>query len=115
MAASTSVDTHSMIPIFVAFLLVFASSLYPVLSVPAAESDSGNRQLANQTFRPGKEILRLKRVNAFLNKINKSAVKTIQVLLCFDFSFFFSNPPPSEFAWFCVISFLSDLVPRFVV
>ncbi|KAJ6888767.1 hypothetical protein NC652_029764 [Populus alba x Populus x berolinensis] len=78
MAASTSVDTHSMIPIFVAFLLVFASSLYPVLSVPAAESDSGNRLLANQTFRPGKEILRLKRVNAFLNKINKPAVKTIQ-------------------------------------
>ncbi|KAI5569316.1 hypothetical protein POPTR_012G088300v4 [Populus trichocarpa] len=78
MAASTSVDTHSMIPIFVAFLLVFASSIYPVLSVPAAESDSGNRLLANQTFRPGKEILRLKRVNAFLNKINKSAVKTIQ-------------------------------------
>lgn len=78
MAASTSVDTHSMIPIFVAFLLVLASSLYPVLSVPAAQSDSGNRLLANQTFRPGKEILRLKRVNAFLNKINKSAVKTIQ-------------------------------------
>jgi hypothetical protein len=36
MAASTSVDTHSMIPIFVAFLLVFASSIYPVLSVPAS-------------------------------------------------------------------------------
>ncbi|KAB5532062.1 hypothetical protein DKX38_018732 [Salix brachista] len=78
MAASTSLDTHSVKPLFVAFLLVFASSIYPVLSAPAAESDSGSRLLANQTFRPSKEILRLKRVNAYLKKINKSAVKTIQ-------------------------------------
>ncbi|KAJ6760759.1 PROTEIN putative (DUF239)-RELATED-RELATED [Salix purpurea] len=51
MAASTSLKTHSMIPFFVAFLLVFA---------------------------PSKEVLRLKRANAYLKRINKPAVKTIQ-------------------------------------
>ncbi|KAJ6410244.1 hypothetical protein OIU84_007066 [Salix udensis] len=78
MAASTSLKTHSMIPFFVAFLLVFASSVSPVLSLPAPVSDSGNRLLTNQTFRPSKEVLRLKRANAYLKKINKPAVKTIQ-------------------------------------
>ncbi|KAH8486905.1 hypothetical protein Peur_069705 [Populus x canadensis] len=78
MAASTSLSTHPMIPIFVAFLLVFASSVSPVLSSPALVSDSGSRLLANQTFRPSKEVLRLRRANAYLKKINKPAVKTIQ-------------------------------------
>lgn len=78
MAASTSLSTHPMIPIFVAFLLVFASSVSPVLSSPALVSDSGSRLLANQTFRPSKEVLRLRRANAYLKKINKPAVKKIQ-------------------------------------
>ncbi|KAJ6868997.1 hypothetical protein NC651_033930 [Populus alba x Populus x berolinensis] len=78
MAASTSLNTNSMIPIFVAFLLVFASSVSPALSLPALVSDSGSRLLANQTFRPSKEVLRLRRANAYLKKINKPAVKTIQ-------------------------------------
>lgn len=76
-AASSSHNTRSMIPLFVAFLLFFASSIRPVLSLQPM-SDSGNRIPANQTFRPGKEILKLKRVNAYLKKINKPAVKTIQ-------------------------------------
>ncbi|KAG6746045.1 hypothetical protein POTOM_050557 [Populus tomentosa] len=78
MAASTSLNTNPMIPIFVAFLLVFASSVSPALSLPALVSDSGSRLLANQTFRPSKEVLRLRRANAYLKKINKPAVKTIQ-------------------------------------
>ncbi|KAF9667898.1 hypothetical protein SADUNF_Sadunf15G0071000 [Salix dunnii] len=90
MAASTSPKTHSMIPFFVAFLLVFASSVSPVLSLPALVSDSGNRLLANQTFRSSKEVLRLRRANAYLKKINKPAVKTIQVLLSSGFSVFLS-------------------------
>ncbi|KAJ4840186.1 hypothetical protein Tsubulata_002934 [Turnera subulata] len=78
MAASASHNNHSIIPIFVSFLLVSAASLSPALSLPVM-SESGNRRLqANQTFRPGREMHRLKRVNAYLKKINKPAVKTIQ-------------------------------------
>lgn len=106
MASSTSLKTHSMIPFFVAFLLVFASSVSPVLSLPAPVSDSGNRLLANQTFRPSKEVLRLKRANAYLKKINKPAVKTIQVLLSSGFSVFLSLERQLSFSWFCVLSFL---------
>ncbi|XP_021292470.1 uncharacterized protein LOC110422779 [Herrania umbratica] len=76
MASSVSHNTFSMIPIFVAFLVV-ASSLGPVLSSPLV-SDSGHRQLANHTLRPAKEIQKLRRINAYLKKINKPAVKTIQ-------------------------------------
>lgn len=81
MASSVSrntTSTSSMIPIFVAFLLV-ASSLGPVMSLPFP-SDSGHRQMeANHTsFKPAKEIQKLRRINAYLKKINKPAVKTIQ-------------------------------------
>ncbi|CAN0901186.1 hypothetical protein LINGRAHAP2_LOCUS21277 [Linum grandiflorum] len=62
MAASAT--THH---IFVAFLLVFLCSFpIPVLSN------------SNQTFNPAKELLKLKRVNSYLRKINKPPVKTIQ-------------------------------------
>lgn len=106
MAASTSLSSHPMIPIFVAFLLVFASSVSPALSLPALVSDSGSRLLANQTFRPSKEVLRLRRANAYLKKINKPAVKTIQVLLSFDFSVFSFPGLLVEFPCFCCSSFL---------
>ncbi|XP_012080014.1 uncharacterized protein LOC105640342 [Jatropha curcas] len=77
-AASIFRNKHSVIlPLFVVFLLFFTSSITPVLCLKL-NSDSGNRLLANQTFRPGNEILKLKRVNAYLKKINKPAVKTIQ-------------------------------------
>ncbi|EOY20817.1 Uncharacterized protein TCM_012159 isoform 3 [Theobroma cacao] len=76
MASSVSHNTFSMIPIFVAFLVV-ASSLGPVLSSPLV-SDSGHRKLANHTLRPAKEIQKLRRINAYLKKISKPAVKTIQ-------------------------------------
>ncbi|XP_048229346.1 uncharacterized protein LOC8278921 isoform X2 [Ricinus communis] len=80
MAAYTShsYTTHSMTPLFVAFLLVSASSsINPAMSQQLM-SDSGNRFPANQTFKPGKELLKLKRINAYLKKVNKPAVKTIQ-------------------------------------
>ncbi|XVF50347.1 hypothetical protein PTKIN_Ptkin04bG0089900 [Pterospermum kingtungense] len=73
MASSVSHNTSSMIPIFVAFLVV-ASSLGPALSLPLL-SDSGHRQMANLTFKPSQK---LRRINAYLKKINKPAVKTIQ-------------------------------------
>ncbi|XWS50913.1 hypothetical protein CRYUN_Cryun12cG0131400 [Craigia yunnanensis] len=76
MASSVSHNTFLMIPIFVAFLVV-ASSLGPVLCLPLL-SDSGHQKMANHTFKPAKEIQKLRRINAYLKKINKPAVKTIQ-------------------------------------
>ncbi|KAJ8771807.1 hypothetical protein K2173_026984 [Erythroxylum novogranatense] len=76
MAASASHCAHLTILYFVVFLL-FVPFFCPVISLPAT-SDSGNRLPTNQTFRPSKEILRLKRVHAYLNNINKPAVKAIQ-------------------------------------
>ncbi|KAF2311432.1 hypothetical protein GH714_022964 [Hevea brasiliensis] len=79
MAAFTSHThtNHQVIPLFIAFLLVFTASFAPVLSLQVV-SDSGIQLPVNQTFRPVKEIWKLKRVNAYLKKINKPAVKTIQ-------------------------------------
>ncbi|XP_039046395.1 uncharacterized protein LOC120186573 [Hibiscus syriacus] len=66
--------SFSMIPIFVAFPLVVSSSLGSVLSSP----DSGRRKLVNHTFNPDKYSQKLRRVDAYLKKINKPAVKTIK-------------------------------------
>ncbi|XP_057952215.1 protein neprosin-like isoform X2 [Malania oleifera] len=76
--ASSPSHSHTLliIPFFVAFLLV-SSSLTPVLSLPT-EPDSGHRQPANQTFRPGSELHRLNKIRAYLKKINKPAVETIK-------------------------------------
>ncbi|KAG8476608.1 hypothetical protein CXB51_030924 [Gossypium anomalum] len=76
MASSVSHNSFSTIPLFVGFLVV-ASSLAHVLSSPLM-SDSGNRQMKNHTFKPAKDIQKLRRINACLKKINKPAVKTIQ-------------------------------------
>uniref|UniRef100_A0A2P2JT67 Uncharacterized protein LOC105640342 n=1 Tax=Rhizophora mucronata TaxID=61149 RepID=A0A2P2JT67_RHIMU len=78
-ASTSSHNTHSMLPISVFLLLVFAYSVTPVLSLPIT-SDSGNQLTANHTFRPNKVLLRLKSINAYLKKLNKPAVKTIKVL-----------------------------------
>ncbi|KAL6318653.1 hypothetical protein AAG906_000731 [Vitis piasezkii] len=63
--------------IFVAFLFA-ASSLSPVLSHPIPSDSGHHRPTANQTFHPGLQLQKLKRVRAYLRKINKPAVKTIQ-------------------------------------
>ncbi|KAJ4712381.1 Protein of Unknown Function (DUF239) [Melia azedarach] len=76
MASSTSPYKLSMLPFFVLFLFA-VSSLGPVMSLPDV-SDSDQRQPANQTFRPIKYMQKLKRINAYLKKVNKPAVKTIQ-------------------------------------
>ncbi|KAJ9708847.1 hypothetical protein PVL29_000717 [Vitis rotundifolia] len=68
--ASSYCKISSIIPIFVSFLLV-ASSVCPVHS---SETD----RPANQTFRPGEELEKLKIIRDHLLKINKPAVKTIQ-------------------------------------
>ncbi|KAJ7945837.1 Protein of Unknown Function (DUF239) [Quillaja saponaria] len=75
-SSTNSQNTIPMVLIFVAFILVFAS-ISPVLSLPVVP-DSGRQSSANQTFRPHAELLKLKRVRAYLRKISKPAVKIIQ-------------------------------------
>lgn len=86
--AQTQKHSSNMVPsIFVLFLL-FLSFISPVFSLQHLSETSGHRFPANQTFRPAKELLKLKRVNAFLRKINKPAVKTIQASFLFFFLFY---------------------------
>lgn len=67
--ASSYCKIFPIISIFVSFLLV-ASSVCPVHSSETA---------ANQTFRPGEELEKLKIIRDHLEKINKPALKTILV------------------------------------
>lgn len=75
--ASSQQTSLSIITSILSFLML-AFFLTP------AVSDSGHRLLANQTFRPQQELLRIKRVRAYLRKNNKPAVKSIQA---FSFAF----------------------------
>lgn len=77
--------TFSFVPMLVLFLFLFLASFSaPVFSSPTV-LDPGNHSPANQTFNPGKEFNRLRRTKAYLRKINKPGIKTIQA---FFFSFF---------------------------
>ncbi|KAB2031888.1 hypothetical protein ERO13_D05G314600v2 [Gossypium hirsutum] len=71
--ASCSRKTSPIIHAFVIFLLVCSSSISPVYS-----SEPHNLHARNRTFRPDKELQKLKFIRQRLNKINKPAVKTIQ-------------------------------------
>ena len=65
----------------VALLLLVTSigNISPALCHPITVSGSGHPLKANQTLRAGVELLKLRRIRAQLKKINKPAVKTIQV------------------------------------
>lgn len=76
--ASSYFNISPIISIFV-FFLFFTSSLCPALS-------STEYHQKNQTFRPGKQLRKLKAIRAHLVKINKPSLKTIQA--------FFSSPAP---------------------
>lgn len=80
--------SSSFIPIFVTFLVLVSSVI---------ESRAEEQPLrANQTFRPGEELQKLRRIKARLRKINRPSVKTIQAFsFSFSFSFFlhFSDIP----------------------
>ncbi|KAK2977470.1 hypothetical protein RJ640_016098 [Escallonia rubra] len=69
---SSSCKISPIISSFVFFLFLI-SSVCPVL---ASQSDTFHQ--SNQTFRPEKELKKLKMIRAHLMKINKPAVKTIQ-------------------------------------
>ncbi|XP_039055798.1 uncharacterized protein LOC120198555 [Hibiscus syriacus] len=70
--ASCCRKISSIIHIFAIFLLV-SSSICPVFA-----SEPHNLRARNQTFRPEKELKKLKIIRQRLNQINKPAVKTIQ-------------------------------------
>ncbi|RVX18449.1 hypothetical protein CK203_006449 [Vitis vinifera] len=90
--------------IFVAFLFA-ASSLSPVLSHPIPSDSGHHRPTANQTFHPGLQLQKLKRVRAYLRKINKPAVKTIQAISCLN-GVFYVNLSPDGDVIDCVLSHL---------
>jgi hypothetical protein len=71
--ASSWCKISPIIPIFVLYLLVF-SLVCPVHSLETSED-----RASNQTFRPEEEFKKMKIIQARLNKINKPAIKTIQV------------------------------------
>ena len=100
LASPASHNTPSIIPmLLVAFLLV-ASLLSPVLPTPIV-SDSGHSPPANQSFHPGSELHKLRRVKSYLRKINKPAVKTIQAYIyTFDFHGVFYASTTSIFVVF---------------
>jgi hypothetical protein len=50
-----------------------------MLAVSSSTSAAGN---ATARLRPGKELLKYKRIKAMINKLNKPSVKTIQVVTC---------------------------------
>ncbi|TYH98509.1 hypothetical protein ES332_A11G001500v1 [Gossypium tomentosum] len=80
MASSVSHNSFSTIPLFVGFLVV-ASSLAHFLSSPLM-SESGNRQMKNHTFKPAEDIQKLRRINAYLKKINKPASPDGDIIDC---------------------------------
>ncbi|XP_031106876.1 uncharacterized protein LOC116011451 [Ipomoea triloba] len=65
----------SVISTFVVFSILTASLLSPTAS---GDAGAGDYLLSNRTFRPRQEILKLRRIRAYLKTINKPAVKTIQ-------------------------------------
>lgn len=73
MVSSSSYCKISPIISFFVFFLYLSSSLPPVSS-----SKPHDTHQANQTYRPGKEVHKLKLIEAHLKKINKPSVKTIQ-------------------------------------
>ncbi|KAL2936128.1 hypothetical protein RDABS01_019246 [Bienertia sinuspersici] len=81
MASGSSCSSSFLGKLFVS-LLVVTATLSPVFSLPS-----------NQTFRPQKELHKLRRIRAHLEKINKPAVKTIQAcsfafLFCFEYNLY---------------------------
>ncbi|KAF8399741.1 hypothetical protein HHK36_015612 [Tetracentron sinense] len=86
--ASSCCKISPIIPIFVGLLLV-ASSVSPVFSI-SNSPESNDRLPTNQTFRPGEELQKLKRIRAHLRKINKPAFKSIQAFPLSKMLFFCS-------------------------
>lgn len=79
--SSTSQNTLLLLPMlpsaFVVFFLL-VTSISPVLSHPIASDSVLSHSNATQTFRPGVELHKLRRIRALLRKINKPAIKTIK-------------------------------------
>ncbi|KAI5417052.1 uncharacterized protein LOC127073953 [Lathyrus oleraceus] len=83
---SSSTSQNNLPPILHVFvtLLLFFTSISPILSHPILSNSTSSQQLishnsnVNQTLRPDVALHKLKRIRAHLKKINKPAVKTIK-------------------------------------
>lgn len=80
--ASSCCKISPIVSTFVFFLFFSITSICPVMSL-----ESDNTHQANQTFRPGEELNKLKNIRAHLMKINKPSLKTIRVNFLFFYFF----------------------------
>ncbi|RHN63486.1 putative neprosin [Medicago truncatula] len=82
LSSSTSLNTLSPILHLFVTLLLFFTSISPILSHPIVSNSTSSQvqshSKANQTFRPDVALHKLKRIRAHLKKINKLPVKTIK-------------------------------------
>jgi hypothetical protein len=89
MGAMASCSSFYFVPLLLLLMLLLASP--PATAALASSESSGNATTG--TLRPGKELLKHKRIRALLTKLNKPALKTIQVTarnLKLNFDPFFS-------------------------
>ncbi|TVU11234.1 hypothetical protein EJB05_44807 [Eragrostis curvula] len=73
-------SSFSFVPLLLLFMLAASSTSATAASATIPRSRSANDATGNATakLRPGKELLRYKRIRALLKKLNKPSVKTIQ-------------------------------------
>jgi len=81
-SSSTSLNTLSPILHLFVTLLLFLTSISPILSHPIVSNSTSSQvhshSNSNQTFRPDVALHKLKRIRAHLKKINKPPIKTIK-------------------------------------
>ena len=62
-------------------LISSASSTAALPSMRSSSEDTASNATAAARLRPGKELLKYKRIRALLKKLNKPSLKTIQVII----------------------------------
>lgn len=69
------------VPLLLLLMLLLASptSTAALASSKLGSGDAGNATAAATRLRPGKELLKYKRIRALLRKLNKPSLKTIKV------------------------------------
>jgi hypothetical protein len=82
MASAPHSSSFYFVPLLLLLMLVVSSSTSATASALASmpsNSSSGDAGNATAELRPGKELLKYRRIWAMLKKLNKPSVKTIQV------------------------------------
>ncbi|XP_019182031.1 PREDICTED: uncharacterized protein LOC109177177 [Ipomoea nil] len=78
MASFKPNQTFSSVVIMSSTFVVFSILAAATSSLSPAAASGDNYLLSNRTFRPRQELLKLRRIRAYLKTINKPAIKTIQ-------------------------------------